>query len=237
MARRLENIRDRRREASLIAVASTVALVRTRQKLGLPRPASTLLAFAAPPALAAGFARSRSRDGLVWGAHMWSYKNAFEIPHDAEEEHRDRTHVDYPIVIDKLIGAGVPPGQRLQRRLRRRGELTWLDKAMSFFYWTWEAEPHLVILWLRWQRPKSFAAAAGRLAATFDLTLLGYWALPVRHLGGPRRRWDGWTATCAGSWPKWRRGSSASRTRPRAITRWAATRSRPCPQITSPPRR
>lgn len=178
MARRLENIRDRRREASLIAVASTVALVRTRQKLGLPRPASTLLAFAAPPALAAGFARSRSRDGLVWGAHMWSYKNAFEIPHDAEEEHRDRTHVDYPIVIDKLIGAGVPPGQRLQRRLRRRGELTWLDKAMSLFYWTWEAEPHLVILWLRWQRPKSFAAAAGRLAATFDLTLLGYWALP-----------------------------------------------------------
>jgi membrane-associated phospholipid phosphatase len=50
---------------------------------------------------------------------------------------------------------------------------------MSFFYWTWEAEPHLVMSWLRWRRPDSFAAAVGRLAATFDLTLLGYWAVPT----------------------------------------------------------
>jgi membrane-associated phospholipid phosphatase len=54
-----------------------------------------------------------------------------------------------------------------------------LDKALSFLYWTWEAEPHLVMAWLRWKRPDSFAAAAGRLAATFDLTLLGYWAIPT----------------------------------------------------------
>jgi membrane-associated phospholipid phosphatase len=33
--------------------------------------------------------------------------------------------------------------------------------------------------WIRWQRPESFASAAGRLAATFDLTLLGYWSVPT----------------------------------------------------------
>ena len=33
--------------------------------------------------------------------------------------------------------------------------------------------------WIRWRRPEAFAAAAGRLALTFDLTLLGYWAAPT----------------------------------------------------------
>jgi hypothetical protein len=50
---------------------------------------------------------------------------------------------------------------------------------MTFFYRTWEIEPHLVIVWLRWKRPDSFVAAAGRLAATLDLTLLGYWTVPT----------------------------------------------------------
>jgi membrane-associated phospholipid phosphatase len=110
---------------------------------------------------------------------MWAYKNAFEIPNDAGQERRRRTRVDYPIAFDRRLGGGLPPGQRLQKGLRRRGELTKLDKLTTFFYWTWEAEPHLAMAWLRWRRPDSFAAAAGRLAATFDLTLLGYWAVPT----------------------------------------------------------
>jgi hypothetical protein len=110
---------------------------------------------------------------------MWAYKNAFEIPHDDEERHRCRTHVDYPIALDARLAGGLPLGRRLQRRLRHRGEPTWLGKLITFFYWTWEAEPHLVMMWIRWKRPRSFASAAGRLAATFDLTLLGYWAVPT----------------------------------------------------------
>ena len=119
------------------------------------------------------------RDGAVWAAQMWAYKSAFEMPNDDEQRLRGRTHFDYPITVDSRLGGGFPPGQQLQSRLRRRGELTWLDKAMSFFYWTWEAEPHLVMAWIRRERPDSFASAAGRLAATFDLTLLGYWTLPT----------------------------------------------------------
>ncbi|HKR98635.1 MAG TPA: phosphatase PAP2 family protein [Candidatus Dormibacteraeota bacterium] len=115
----------------------------------------------------------------MWAAQMWAYKNAFEIPNDDETRLRGRAHFDYPMAIDARLGGGIPPGQRLQRRLRRRGELTRLDKAASFFYWTWEIEPHLVMAWLRWRRPEIFASAAGRLAATFDATLLGYWALPT----------------------------------------------------------
>jgi membrane-associated phospholipid phosphatase len=168
-----------RQAASVAGLATVVGLVRGRKKLGLPRPLSTVIAFAAAPGVAAGFERSVRRDGLVWGAQMWSYKNAFEIPHDAEEKHRQRVRVDYPIKLDSRLGGGIPPGQRLQRSLRRQGRLTALDKALSFFYWTWEAEPHLVMRWLRRNRPEAFPAAAGRLSATFDLTLLGYWAVPT----------------------------------------------------------
>jgi membrane-associated phospholipid phosphatase len=110
---------------------------------------------------------------------MWAYKNAFELPYDDEEGLRRRTHLDYPIALDTRLGAGAPPGQRAQRALRRRGKLTLLDKTLTFFYWTWEAEPHLAMAWLRWRRPEVFASAAGRLAATFDLTLLSYWLIPT----------------------------------------------------------
>jgi membrane-associated phospholipid phosphatase len=140
---------------------------------------TTAVAFAAPVALADGFRRSRIRDAAVWGAQMWAYKNAFELPHDDEQRHLRRTRVDYPIAIDTRLGGGKPPSQRLQRSLRRRGHLSLLDKALSFLYWTWEAEPHLAMGWIRWRRPESFTSAAGRLAATFDLTLVGYWSLPT----------------------------------------------------------
>jgi membrane-associated phospholipid phosphatase len=81
-------------------------------------------------------------------------------------------------MVDERIGAGVTPSRRLQRALRTRGELSALDKALSVFYWTWEAEPHLALAWIRWRHPGTFAAAADRLAATFDMTLIGYWLLP-----------------------------------------------------------
>jgi membrane-associated phospholipid phosphatase len=109
---------------------------------------------------------------------MWAYKNAFEMPADNERQLRRRAHFDYPLAVDRVIGAGTPPSQRLARLLRRRGHLSALDKALTFFYWTWEAEPHLAIGWIRWRRPEHYASAAGRLAATFDLTLLGYWIVP-----------------------------------------------------------
>ncbi len=169
----------KRSEVALLFVGACVAGVRGRKRLGLPRALTTAWAFSAPVALAAGFRRSRVRDAAVWAAQMWAYKNAFELPNDREQEHRRRAHLDYPIYVDTHLGLGRPPGQRLQRGLRRRGHLSALDKVLTFFYWTWEAEPHLAMAWLRWRRPEGFASAAGRLAATFDLTLLAYWLVPT----------------------------------------------------------
>jgi len=168
-----------RQIVSLTVSGSGVVLVRARRGIGLPGPIATIVGFAAVPALAAGFKRSRLRDAAVWGIHMWAYKNAFEIPNDDHQRLRRRTHFDHPRLADARLGGGLPPTQRIQRRLRRRGRLTGLDKALSFFYWTWEAEPHLAMMWIRRNHPDQFAAAAGRLGATFDLTLAGYWTVPT----------------------------------------------------------
>jgi membrane-associated phospholipid phosphatase len=168
-----------RQYGALVAGASAVAAVRARGRIGLGAAPATGFAFGVPLGIAAGFERSPARDGAVWAAQMWAYKNAFEMPADEKQQLRRRTHFDYPIAVDRVIGAGTPPGQRLARRLRRRGHLSALDKALTFLYWTWEVEPHLAMGWIRWCRPRHFAAAAGRLAATFDLTLLGYWIVPT----------------------------------------------------------
>jgi membrane-associated phospholipid phosphatase len=172
-------VRGPRQYAAIAAGASAVAAVRARKRIGLGPGPATACAFGVPLSIAAGFPRSPARDAAVWAAQMWAYKNAFEMPADDESRLRRRAHFDYPIAVDRVIGAGMPPSRRLARRLRRRGHLSALDKALTFFYWSWEAEPHLAIAWIRWRRPDHFATAAGRLAATFDLTLLGYWIVPT----------------------------------------------------------
>jgi membrane-associated phospholipid phosphatase len=182
---RLRRTNDARRRLgarqwfAIASAVSTVVAVRKRDHLPLPRAMMTGWAYTAPVAIAAGFRRSRGRDAAVWAAQMWAYKAAFEMPNDDSDRLRRRAHFDYPIAVDRALGLGKPPGRRLQRRLRQRGRLTLLDKLLSFLYWTWEAEPHAAMAWIRWRRPESFASAAGRLAATFDFTLVGYWALPT----------------------------------------------------------
>jgi membrane-associated phospholipid phosphatase len=171
--------RTRRRELAATALAAaSVTAVRARQRLGLPPAVTAAVAVSAPLVVARGFPRSPRRDAIVWAAHMWAYKNLFELPNDNPDRLRRRAHFDYPIWVDEHIGGGVPPTRRLQRALRTRGELSTLDKALSLLYWTWEPEPHLALAWIRWRHPGAFAAAAGRLAATFDLTLIGYWLVP-----------------------------------------------------------
>jgi hypothetical protein len=168
-----------RQWAAATVAGALVGAVRARNHIGLGPRAATACAFLCPAAIAAGFRRSRTRDAVVWAAQMWAYKNAFELPNDDTERLRRRAHLDYPIALDSRLGVGMPPSQRLQRLLRRRGELSLLDKGVSMFYWTWEAEPHLALMWIRCADPERFAAAAGRLAATFNLTLLGYWSVPT----------------------------------------------------------
>lgn len=154
-------------------------LARVRRKVGIPRPISLAAAYGAPVAVAASLPPGRARSGAVWLAHMWAYKLAYEIPFDQPEKLHARLRVDEPIRADTAIGRGVPPGQRLQRHLRRPPHLSGLDYALTFVYLAWEAEPHAALAWILWRHPRRFPIAALRLAATYDATLLGYFLVPT----------------------------------------------------------
>jgi membrane-associated phospholipid phosphatase len=163
----------------LACVPAAVALVRKRRSLGLPRPVSVAVATTAPLAVAGALPRGRVRAAAIWGAQMWMYKVSFEVPYDDPEDLYGRLRIDEPIGVDRALGGGEVPTARLQRRLRRPPKLSSLDRLASLLYFTWELEPHAAMLWVLLRHPEGFARAAGRLGATFDLTLLGYFARPT----------------------------------------------------------
>lgn len=164
----------------LLYVPAVILFARMRRRLGPPPAPVTLAAVYTTPAVVYhGLPPGRARTLLVWLAHMWAYKVAFEVPYDRPEQLGQRLYVDAPITVDRMIGLGTPPTQRLQRRLRRPPELTVLDKTLAGIYLLWEVEPHLALAWLLLRHPERFPGAALRMALTFDATLVGYFATPT----------------------------------------------------------
>jgi hypothetical protein len=103
---------------------SAFAAYRLRKRLHLPAPLTTAWLFSAPIAVSRAAGPSFKGDMAAWGAQMWAYKNAFELPADQPDRHRERVHLDYSLRADAFLGCGTPPSQRLQRRLRRPHHLS-----------------------------------------------------------------------------------------------------------------
>ena len=55
---------------------------------------------------------------------MHLFKLGWELPYDDPQKLRRRLWIDEPIRFDRVVGLGVPPGLRLQRALRTRGQVT-----------------------------------------------------------------------------------------------------------------
>ena len=162
--------------AAYVPVA--VAIGSGRRRLGLPVPVTLPVVSAAPLVVAAAVPPGKWRYAAVWATYLWVFKVAHESPYDRPERLRERLHVRYPIRLDSLLGGGVPPTLRLQRALRDPPRLTALDKALTAAYGSW-AVPHLILGWLLLRHEQHFARAAGRLAAAYHLTTIGYWLVPT----------------------------------------------------------
>ena len=163
----------------LAYVPAAAAVTGRRRGLGLPRGLSAAIAGSVPLSVATAMPRSKVRHALVWAAHMWAYKVAFEVPYDRPDALARRLRVDYAIACDSVLGLGTPPSQRLQRSVRRPPTLVLLDKVLFVVYAAWELEPHAAMAWLLLRHGDRFPRAAARLALTFDLTLAGYLAVPT----------------------------------------------------------
>lgn len=145
----------------------------------LPRGIRAAAAVAAPLALALAARPGRLRSAGLWALQMQAYKLVFELPHERPLAQRRRLRADLPLRLDTAIGRGTPVPLRLQRALRRPGEVGALDVAVSVLYASWGLEPHVALGWVLARHPERFARAALRLGATFDAALPVYASAPT----------------------------------------------------------
>jgi PAP2 superfamily len=145
----------------------------------LPVLAVTATSFSAPVALALAAPRTRARDAGIYALQMWAYYAHYDMPDDDPQRLLDRTRVDYPARIDRIIGRGRLPTHRLQKALGRPGEVRPHDLALSWVHWSWFLVPHGTAAYTLLFHHDRFVRSAILIAATFDLGLVVYWALPT----------------------------------------------------------
>lgn len=150
-----------------------------RHRLRLRPQVVTALSFQAPVALALATPRTRLRDAGIYALQMWAYYAHYDMPDDNPDALLRRTHIDYPARIDRLLGCGETPTTRLQRALGRPGEVRPHDLALAAVHWSWFIVPHGTCAYLLLRRHDRFVRGAATMAATFDLGLVVYWAVPT----------------------------------------------------------
>ena len=162
---------------ALVAAGAAAPAVRRRAKL----PAALVLGASglAAPALTVAVRRSRARDVAVCALNMWAYIAAYEMPHDDPELLSARTHVRYPLVVDRLLGLGRLPTIRLQQTFARPGEVNRFERFLVWCHWLWFLVPHGSVAYVLLRRPGQFPRAAAQMYAVFDLGATFYWAIPT----------------------------------------------------------
>ena len=161
------------------ALAAGLAAPLVRRRLKLPPPVVTATAATAPFALCVLVPRSRARDFGTCLLQMLAYIAAYKMPYDDPEGLARRVKVGYPVKVDRLIGGGVTPTLRLQRAFGVPGSFSAWEKLLVWSHWVWFAFPHGTVLYLILRHPERVNRGAGRIYATFDLGLIGYWAVPT----------------------------------------------------------
>jgi membrane-associated phospholipid phosphatase len=167
------------RAAALTVLAAGVAAPLVRRRLGLRPPVVLGVAAAAPVALGVLVPRSRTRDVLTCLLQMLAYISGYKMPYDDPEALGRRVRVAYPVKLDRLIGGGVTPTLRLQRALGTPGSFRAWEKLLVWSHWVWFAFPHGTVVYLILRHPERVNRGAARIYATFDIGLVGYWALPT----------------------------------------------------------
>ncbi len=167
------------RAAAVTVLAAGVAAPLVRRRLALRAPVVLGAAAAAPVALCVLFPRSRARDVGTCALQMYAYVTAYKMPNDDPEALERRVKVAYPVKADRFLGGGTTPTLRLQRALGAPGRVTRWEKALVWSHWLWFLFPHGTVAYLLLRHPERFPRGAAQIYATFDLGLVGDWAVPT----------------------------------------------------------
>ena len=81
--------------------------------------------------------------------------------------------------LDRVLGLGITPTQRLQAAFARPGEARTYEKALVWTHWVWFAVPHTTVVWMLVRHPERFPRAAVLTYSVFNLGALIYWAVPT----------------------------------------------------------
>ena len=167
------------RAAALGVLAAGVAAPLVRRRLGLRPPVVIAASAAAPVAFCVLLPRTRARDVGTCLLQMWAYVAAYKMPYDDPEALGRRVKVAYPVRADRLLGGGTTPTLRLQRALGTPGAFRTWEKLLIWSHWLWFAFPHGTVVYLLLRHPERLPNGAARIYATFDVGLIGYWAVPT----------------------------------------------------------
>jgi PAP2 superfamily len=165
--------------AASAALAAGIAAPLLRRRLRLPPPVVTATAATAPFALCVLVPRTRARDIGVCFLQMWAYIATYKMPYDDPARLERRVRVEYPVRIDRALGLGTTPTLRLQRAHGTPGRFSWWEKVLVWSHWLWFLFPHGTALYLLMRHRERLPRGAAMIYATFDLGVIGYWALPT----------------------------------------------------------
>jgi membrane-associated phospholipid phosphatase len=163
--------------AAAVAVPAIVALTMARKRINLHPAATIVVGCGVPLGAAVAVPHGRARYAAIAAGYMYLFKLSWELPYDDPEWLRRRLLIDEPIRFDALVGGGVPVGLRLQRALRRPGEVSAFDIAVTAVYGSWFL-PHLLLAYLLVRHEQYVPRAGGRLSAAYHLTTPFYWVWP-----------------------------------------------------------
>jgi membrane-associated phospholipid phosphatase len=160
-------------------VGAAVAVPLLRRRLRVPAPVTVAACAGGPLALAVLFPRSKKRDVALYAMQMWAFIMVHEIPFDDPERLRARLRSRYPIVSDRVIGAGQLPNTRLQRRLAQLPRVGVVNRVLTWTHWLWFFEPYVALALVLVRDNERFPRAARQMAAVFDVGCAVYFALPT----------------------------------------------------------
>ena len=111
--------------------------------------------------------------------NMWGYLAAYKMPHDDPGRLEARVRIDYPVDIDRVLGFGLTPTQRLQHRFAQQDSINRFERVLVWCHWMWFVVPHASVGYVLLRDPDRFPSAAVRMYAVFDLGAVFYWAIPT----------------------------------------------------------
>ena len=111
---------------------------------------------------------------------MWAYLATYKMPND-DPEALERAR---PRRLPRVASTASSAAGRRRRcgcsaLLGRPGRFRAWEKALIWSHWLWFAIPHGTVAYLLLRHRDRFPRGAAQIYATFDLGLIGYWAVPT----------------------------------------------------------